>query len=627
LSTADGYRQRRDSFLAQERELAGRSLRLSLARLIAFLLGAVCLLVAFDLHPRSLWLAASGLGFAAFVVLAVRHARLLREQRRYRDLAEINREAVCRLERSWGELSLPSLPPLAEEPPRARDLNLLGRASLYHLLGTVHTPPGKAALASWLLHAAAPEEIAQRQGAVRELAPALDLRQELEVRVRSLEKISPDCERFLGWAEDRPWLSGRRGLLAFVRVWTAVSVGLIVAFLFGLSVPLFAFVLVVIVNLIVSRLHLEKVEAAFDRSSAREGEFQLYARGLETLASSRFESARLRGLQSEWTLEGKPAHAWMDLLHRRMTLADSRRAALLHTPLQLLFLWDFHVLERLERWQAVAGPHARRWLEALGEFEALSALAVLAHDHPSWTYPEVGVDRLEAKNLGHPLLPDTARVGNDVTVGPPGTVLLVTGSNMSGKSTLLRSIGINAVLAQAGAPVCAGELRMPPLRIATSILVEDSLADGVSFFMSELKRVKQVVDEAALAAGEGKLLLYLLDEILRGTNSEERQIAVRRVLGHLLKSGAIGAISTHDLQLAEIADLRSDLRPVHFRESFEDGGMTFDYRMREGVATTVNALKLLEMVGLGESPRPEPPFKNLDAGEPSGAESSPANAK
>jgi DNA mismatch repair ATPase MutS len=188
-----------------------------------------------------------------------------------------------------------------------------------------------------------------------------------------------------------------------------------------------------------------------------------------------------------------------------------------------------------------------------------------------------------------------------VTLGPPGTFLLVTGSNMSGKSTLLRSIGINAVLAQAGGPVCATELRMPPATLATSILVEDSLAEGVSFFMAELKRIQKIVEASDHTRTGGRVLLYLLDEILRGTNTYERQVAVRRVLLHLLRRDAIGAISTHDLQLAEVEDLISVAVPVHFQETLHPGGdppMTFDYKMRPGVATTVNALKLMELVGL-----------------------------
>jgi DNA mismatch repair ATPase MutS len=212
-----------------------------------------------------------------------------------------------------------------------------------------------------------------------------------------------------------------------------------------------------------------------------------------------------------------------------------------------------------------------------------------------------GEDRYAARALGHPLIRADRRVTNDVEIGPAGSFLLVTGSNMSGKSTLLRSIGLDAVLAQAGGPVCAEALRMPPVELATSILVEDSLAGGVSFFMAELLRIRGVVEAADRCHAEGRVLLYLLDEILRGTNSSERQVAVRRVVLHLLRGGAIGAISSHDLQVAEIPELQAASRPVHFRETLHPGGetaMTFDYKMRPGIATTTNALALMELVGL-----------------------------
>ena len=262
------------------------------------------------------------------------------------------------------------------------------------------------------------------------------------------------------------------------------------------------------------------------------------------------------------------------------------------------------MLALLERWQREAGPRVRGWLSALGRFEALAALASLRFENPEWTFPVIakGEPSYAAKGLGHPLIRDGQRVANDVTLGPPGSFLLVTGSNMSGKSTLLRSIGINAVLAQAGGPVCAESLRMPPVTLGTSILVEDSLAEGVSFFMAELQRIRDIVKEADRAKAAGGVLLYLLDEVLRGTNSYERQVAVRRVVLHLLKQGALGAVSTHDLQLAEVPEIAATCVPVHFRETLhpgEDPAMTFDYAMHPGVATTVNALKLMELVGLG----------------------------
>jgi DNA mismatch repair ATPase MutS len=326
----------------------------------------------------------------------------------------------------------------------------------------------------------------------------------------------------------------------------------------------------------------------------------------------------------------------MRRLARRVESADARHGSF-HVLVQVLTLWDFHTLWLLERWQAAAGRRVRPWLAALGELEALAALGALAWDHPGWAFPTLptgaddsGPPVLDGRGLGHPLIAGDRRVGNDVTLGPPGTFLLVTGSNMSGKSTLLRALGLDVVLAQAGGPVCAEALSVPPLALGTSILVEDSLADGVSFFYAELLRLKQVVDLAAAAREQGRTLLYLLDEVLRGTNSRERRVAVTRVLGHLLAAGAIGAVSTHDLELGGVAEIAAAARPVHFRETLAAPGadgaekradqpagepaeerfrpaMSFDYRLRPGPATTTNALALLAAVGLDPGAAGEEP--------------------
>jgi DNA mismatch repair ATPase MutS len=268
------------------------------------------------------------------------------------------------------------------------------------------------------------------------------------------------------------------------------------------------------------------------------------------------------------------------------------------------------VAAALERWRRDAGVHVRGWLEALGEAESLAALGTLAHDNPEWCFPVIAESSdahdavVEGEAVGHPLLPDGARVSNDVTLGPPGSFLLITGSNMSGKSTLLRAVGTNVVLALAGAPVCAARFRTPLVDVRTSIRIQDSLERGISLFMAELQRLRAIVD-AARSAPEGRRVLYLLDEMLHGTNTAERQIAARIVIGHLLRAGAIGAVTTHDLSLASGGGLETAARPVHFSEQFErsDGQtvMTFDYRLRPGLATSANALALLDLVGLGAS--------------------------
>jgi MutS-like protein len=595
---AETYTHRRDAFAAEERRLAGISYRFSLLRAGLFLAFVVCLAVILVQRGHSGWPWWAGAVFwlVAFVWVLPYHDRIIQRQRRQGELRRINEEGLLRLARDWMRLPVPSLPePDDAERPMARDLNLFGRASVAQLLGTVHSPPGKLALADWLLHPASPEEIARRQEVVAELAPEIDLRQRLQVSVRPMDQAPANVEPFLRWAEGEPWLLRRPGLVWLFRLLAVLTpIALLVGWLTPL--PTAPFLLLVTLNLSLGYLLAKRTYGSFDEVEAREGDFQRYAEALEIMATR-------SGAAGELHHRERPAHAWMALLHSRVGLSEVRHSSYLHMILQSLLLWDFHALLLLEKWQRDAGPQARQWLAALGRFEALAALATLKFEQPEWCFPrvETAADRLAAEGLGHPLIAEGKRVVNDVEVGPAGTFLLVTGSNMSGKSTLLRSIGVNAVLAQAGGPVCATSLRMPPVTLATSILVEDSLADGVSFFMAELQRIQKVVAAADRAHGEGRVLLYLLDEVLRGTNSFERQVAVRRVVLHLLRHGAIGAVSTHDLQLAEVPELQGPVVPVHFRETVHPGGdppMTFDYKMRPGVATTVNALKLMELVGL-----------------------------
>ena len=612
------YAERHASCLAEERRLAAVSLRLSIARGVTFACFLACLLLVLIAASRPLRLPLTGAGaaLAVFAALALVHDRCLRRLRRAEELRRIAGEGLARLDRDWERLPLPSEPPRDRSLPLARDLDLYGRASLFHLLGTAHTPAAKALLRDWLEGEAAPAEVRARQAAVAELAELLDFRQLLELTVRGMEAGSeragpPDVEPFLRWAEGGPWLLARPALL-----WAARGAAVLTIAAFALALapgaPISPLLAMVILNLGLTYACRAELGAGLGRVSATRDEMMRYAAALRQAASQPFAAPRLAelaaALQATTAPDRRgttpPAHAALAALESRLGLADARHSAPVHFLLQVLTLWDFHVLASLEGWQRTAGRRARRWLMALGEIEALAALGALRFENPGWCQPEVaaGQPELAARDLGHPLLPAARRVGNDVTVGPAGTFLLVTGSNMSGKSTLLRAIGINAVLAQAGGPACAASLRLPPVRLATSILVEDSLAGGVSFFLAELLRIKGVVAAAPEAEARGAVLLYLLDEVLRGTNSAERQIAVRRVLRHLLARGALGAVSTHDLELAAGAGIAEAARPVHFRETLTPGPdgprMTFDYRLRPGPATTTNALELLRQVGL-----------------------------
>jgi hypothetical protein len=568
---------------------------------VTFLAAVVALIWGLVQAITLLWVAGIAL-LIGFFVLVWYHNQVGRVRRRDEELFKINDEAIMRVERRWDDLPLRHKVRAEPGDPYAGDLDIFGKASLMHLLETVGTFMGESTLARWLQTPAPPERVRDRQSAVKELAPLIDLRDELTLRGRLMGDEKPDPAPFLTWAESKPLLA-RRQWLPWVSVASVFLLwGLAFAQLFGLINYPFWF-LVAAANFIFTMTTGRQIYGTISKASAGEQGFKHYANSFELLSGAKFESHEMARLQSALTVEGVPAHGALRRLHR-ITTFSIPMGSQLYFPIQAVTLWDVHLLGAVERWQRENGKYARRWLETLGEAEALAALAGLSHANPDWAFPSVEheADRLQATALGHPLLGDE-RVTNSVEVGPPGTFLLVTGSNMSGKSTLLRAMGVNIVLAQAGGPVCAGTMQMPPLALWSSMRVEDSLARGVSYFMAELQRLKQVVDAARTVHSKGEMrLFYLLDEILQGTNTSERQIAARQVIMYLVKQGALGAVSTHDLTLAEIPQIAEAARLVHFTETIHDSAtgpqMTFDYKLRPGLATSTNALKLMEIVGL-----------------------------
>lgn len=604
------YRERAERYDGSRDRCVKRARQLTHARLAVFLAASVSFLLVFEVGaPASYLLLAASLALAvAFLVLIVRHNQIERRRRWFDQLAALCRDGRARIARQWDALPVHDPVAVGDTEPYADDLDLFGHVSLFTLLGTVATPPGRTRLRRWLLDRADRDTILARQEAVAELIPLIDLREEITARGRSMSKATAaGAESFLAWAEDRPWLAQRPLIL-----WTARSLPPLTLLLIALNVaaivPYAAWVLALAVNLTFSYTVGAHVHRIFDRAFARENALQGYAELIGLVERARFTAPLLLQIQDALSAQQPSAYLQMKRLHRLLALAEVR-LSMLHAAIQALTLWDFHVLRRLERWQLTAGRHARGWLAALGELDALAALAGLRFENPGWAFPEICYDRpqtVEATGLGHPLIPESVRVANDVQVGPPGTFLFITGSNMSGKSTLLRAIGINVVLARTGGPVCASSMRLPPLSLATSMRVYDSLQHGLSHFMAELKRLKRVIEAArhAREVGEGPLL-YLLDDILQGTNTGERQIAARKVIGQLLAEETIGGVTSHDLALADTEPLAKARHAVHFSEQIReepDGPrISFDYKLRPGVATSKNALKLLQIVGLEQS--------------------------
>lgn len=545
-------------------------------------------------EPALLWAVVLLAGFAAFLVLAVQQRRLGKLRAEVDRLVAVNQRALARFEHSWAELPMPPDSGADRTHAYAHDLNIVGEASVAKRIGTPATDHGWRALYAALLQDRDLTDNLDRQAAIQELAGKIDRRQAIESEVVGTESI-PDSSPLLIWARGKNWLSERGWLRILALVGPALV--LLVAILVWSGVVLWPMLLVPltlnsIVFSLAGRTAAEDVQSIVPMREA----VASYGRIMQTIAHDAPASPMLCDLN---TRLGGAAAAMRSLA--RITNFSLPQGSMLYYPLQMTLMWDINVLDRLENWRGEHGDQVAGWLDAMGEWESLAALSVLAHDNPEWAMPIIGdcAGGIISRQVAHPLLPADIAVANDVEITPAGKFLFVTGSNMSGKSTLLRAIGVNAVLAQAGSSVCADRFAMPPLRISSCMRVEDSLAHGVSFFMAELLRLKSVVD--TVQQSDTRMALYLLDEILQGTNTAERQIASRHILQQLSTMNAIGAVSSHDLELIEGTDLESAAVSVHFAEQFSriDGEpeMTFDYRLKPGVATSSNAIRLMELIG------------------------------
>ena len=571
--------------------LTARERRVGSWRLLVFGAAAVMVWAALGRHLLPEWSLLLPLGvFAALVIV---HARLIPARRAAERAAAFYAAGLARLEDRWAGQGRSGAEFADAAHPYTSDLDIFGPGSLFELLCTARTRGGAARLAAWLQAPAAPDEVRGRQAAVAELGPRLDLREELAA-LGDAVGAELDVAALAAWGAAPPRLVGRAwrvvaalvagGGIAAAAAWQLGACG---ALPFGLAMGAAA-----VIGLLL-RTRVRAVVKDVDRPGR---ELELLTALLARVEREPIAAPRLTALRAALDTAGEAPSRRIARLERLVTLLDARRNQLF-AALAPLLLWQTQCALAIEAWRAVSGPAIARWCEALADFEALAALSGYAYEHPHDPYPELvdGAARYEGEGLGHPLLPAARCVRNDVRLGPDCAALVISGSNMSGKSTLLRTIGVNAVLAQAGAPVCAARLRLTPLAVGTSMRVADSLQAGTSRFYAEIQRLKQLVDLA-----RGRLpLCFLLDEILHGTNSHDRRLGAEAVVRGLVERGAIGCVTTHDLSLAHIADsLAPRAANVHFADHLEHGEMRFDYRMQPGVVQHSNALALMRAVGL-----------------------------
>lgn len=590
MQPAEIYKQRLTERQATATDLDRTDSRLASVRLAIFAFAAgLAWWVFASATVSSRWLIVP---VVAFLFVAFHHAGIKRKRAHAERAVELYRRGLARIEDRWQGMGSKGLRFEDSHHVYASDLDVFGANSLFELLSTARTRMGEDILANWLLTPAEVKVVRERQASVEELRGQLDLREDLALLGED-DAVGVQPQALIAWAEKptfwRPhWLRPVALLLPALATASAVIWGA-----WGLISP-FAFVIAVELLLVRSiRKPLHDIITATESAGDNLRLLESLAQRLESVA---FRSSGLLSLQHRLLSREQSASHAIAQLATLVQLLESRRNPFL-ALFQIPLLYTTNLALAVERWRAAHGRAVRGWIDAIGEIEALLSLCAYSYEHPEDPFPELveGAASFDAEALGHPLLPAAHCVRNDVSIADDISVLLISGSNMSGKSTLLRTVGVNTILAMAGAPVRARRLRMTPLQVGASIRVNDSLQEGSSRFYAEITRLRRLFE----LSGKQPPLLFLLDELLQGTNSHDRRIGAQGVVGAFIGNGAIGLISTHDLALTAIADaIGGRLRNVHFQDELSAGRMSFDYTLRDGIVTKSNALELMRSIGL-----------------------------
>lgn len=604
-------------------ELERRHLRAGNIKLGVIVLGIVLALLILEGLLSPFWIL---LPFALFLAFVVLHERILRAKSHAETAAALYRNGLARIDDKWPGTG--STGERFRDPQHvyAEDLDLFGRGCLFELLSTARLPMGEERLACWLAKPSAMREVMERQQTVAELRDNLDLRENIALTSEDLRpRVNPAALET--WAAAKPLLAASAMRYVFA-AFALAAIGAAVYLVVALRIwPLAA---VLAIELLFYRIWHDRAETVMSKLHTNAEGLTLFSRILERIERESFESPHLE--QSAAELKAHSASRAIRDLARIVFWIDGREG-MLAKVLDLPLLYSLQTGFAADAWRIRWGSHVRAWMDATGEVEALLSLASYSFEHPADPFPEFvsaepaasnllgrnsvgggsaspnsppdgaqgGSPRLAAmpvfdgEELGHPLIPAAACVRNSVRLDGHTRVMLVSGSNMSGKSTLLRTVGINIVLAMAGAPVRAKALHLTPVALGTRIRSSDSLQEGRSNFYTEILHIRSVFDTLNGSAP----LLFLFDELLEGTNSKDRLIGAEGLLRALVERGAVGIVTTHDLALTVIArSLGSAIRNFHFEDHVEEGQMRFDYKLRDGVVTRSNAIELMRLIGL-----------------------------
>lgn len=596
LSTAQKYEKRKQRYSGLNLKQVKTADRISNIRLVVFVAGIIGLIFLYITKNYYLFSALFLVSLILFIYLIYIHDRVIKKIKYSSILTEINEVSKQRVQGQWSSFDDTGDEFSDNNHPYSYDLDIFGKGSVFQWTNTTKTSMGRQKLKKALSGTAeSPERIKRLQDAITELSGKLKMRQRLIAEgliVQSVQKTEP----FLEWIDERTPFYLKKEVKVLLK---ALPLLTITSCYFGFmshDIPGVIPVFLLAGQYILLRIGKKRRVRLFQMAEQYKDDIRIFDRMLRLLEKHKFSSEYLSGLKAK--LYNQDDHSASRQIHQLFKIVDSisNRHASFYFLINLAILWDYQSLTALEAWKVRSGVYMKDWIDTLGEFEMLSSLAVLKHDHPDWVMPEVGagVPEICVVNMGHPLI-EQHRVCNDLAIKQSSMVLLITGSNMSGKSTLLRTVGINLVLAYAGAPVCASKFSCNMMEIYTCMRVSDNLGKSISSFYAELLRIKEIVT----AVKEGKQLIFLLDEIFKGTNSLDRHTGAMHLIKKLIQSTCIGMVSTHDLELESLeSETAGKVKNFHFTEYYENDEIHFDYKLKPGICPTRNARYLMKLAGI-----------------------------
>ena len=567
--------------------------RISNLRFFIFLIGAALTVLCSFLGTSIQAISVLLFFLVLFLALVHKHSKVEQELNTVRAMLEIQRRYLNRINGTWVSFDDCGLEFVDGNHPYTYDLDIFGPKSLFQWISVAKTVLGRHHLKTLLSNPSKNlNTIKMRQNAVKELATKLEFCQKLECHGLLVDEVSRDTGGLISYAEESSSLSR---VIRIVRFFPLVTILAFVLAISGWGLPVEVPIVLLTLQLLLYFAGYQKIASDLGRVYSFQKSLGAFRNMLLLIESEQIKDDYLSTLKSELYNQAEPASACMKRLERISDAIDLRYNPIFYFIFNLFLFWDFHCAVYLERWKAQNGNRIRAWFETIGAFEALTSLSVISHIHPEWSFPELQNQgmKIVARDLGHPLIHPKKCVRNDIDIDNYSCI--ITGSNMSGKSTFLRAIGMNLVLAYAGTAVCARKFSCSIMEVYTSMVIRDDLINGISTFYAELTRINMILKEA----DKGRPMLYLIDEIFRGTNSLDRIAGAQVVLRELSKKNVIGLISTHDFELCDLEKDRGlNFRNYHFEEQYKQGRIEFDYKLRSGRCTTSNARYLMNMVGI-----------------------------